>query len=50
MLLTINEVATRAKVSPHTVRGWFYRGLQKTKIGGVVRIEETDFEDFVKSK
>lgn len=47
-MLTVDEVATRLKVSKFTVYRWIKKGiLQAIRIDGVLRIEEKAYEDLL---
>lgn len=47
---TIKEVAKMFKVSSTTVRSWIYeqKKLKAYKVGGAVRISQTDIDNFKK--
>jgi excisionase family DNA binding protein len=48
--LSIKSISTAAEVSPWTVRGWIRKGwIPAVKIGGAVRIAESDFKKFIAS-
>jgi excisionase family DNA binding protein len=47
-MLTIDEVARRAKVNPRTVRRWIDRGeLVAYQLGPLVRIAERDYRAYL---
>lgn len=50
MYYTINEVAEKFNVDRTTVYRWFDQGLQRTKIGTTVRIDEEDLNKFMKKE
>ncbi len=46
-VLTVEEIATRLKVNPRTVRNWIASGeLPAIDIGRGYRVSRADFEDF----
>ena len=46
--LSIRTISEAADVSPWTVRGWIRKGwIPSVKIGGAVRISESDFKKFI---
>jgi len=48
---TIKEVADNVKVSVSSVKKWIRDGdLKANKIGGTVRIKESDLINFIKEK
>jgi excisionase family DNA binding protein len=50
-LYTVGEVAEKLKVHVQTVYRWTYsHKLKSSKIGGVVRINEEDYLNFIKNK
>ncbi len=47
-LLTVNEVAERLGVAPHTLYRWFEQGrLGGVKVGRLVRFREEDIDAFL---
>lgn len=48
--LSIEEVANRRNVSVSTVRRWIKRGLPSYKEGNIIRISETDEEDWINER
>ena len=47
-MLTIEDIATRLRVTDRTVRRWIDDGkLKALKIGGVVRITEESYSEFI---
>lgn len=50
-MLTIEEVAKLLKVTDRTVRRWIDDGkLKALKIGGVIRVTEEDYNEFINNK
>ena len=49
-MLKVSDIAAELKVNPQTVYRWIYKKkLISIKVGGVVRIKEADFAEFIKS-
>jgi len=46
---TKQEVAVRYRVSMRTITNWIVAGLETTLIGGVIRINETALQEFIKN-
>ena len=48
--LSIKQVQEMFDVNRSTVYRWFDKGLKKTLIGGTVRVEKSDLNDFIEKK
>jgi excisionase family DNA binding protein len=48
--LSIKQIENLFDVNRSTVYRWFDRGLKKTLIGGTVRIEKKDLDEFIEKK
>ncbi len=48
-MLSVKEVAARAKVSVKTVRRWRHRGLRSTQHGRILRFHVDDVDAFLRS-
>ncbi len=47
-LFTVKEISQKLKVTEQCVYEWIYKGkLKALKIGGVVRITETEYKRFI---
>lgn len=48
-MMSVKEVASKAKVSVKTVRRWRERGLRFTMLGRVLRFHSDDVDAFLRS-